>query len=47
MFTEALAIAPAIIGLTVYGTLGLVAMIWSLIRSEPVHVAKKAAASKQ
>jgi len=44
MFTEALALVPAIIGLIVYGTLGLVAMVWSLTRSEPVNVAKKAGA---
>ena len=40
MFIEALAIVPALIGLTVYGTFGIVVMVWLLYRPEPKHVAK-------
>jgi hypothetical protein len=46
MFTESLALVPSMIGLAVYGTLGLVIMIWFLTRTKPLHVSNKTTVSR-
>ena len=47
MFIEAWSLTQALIGLAVYGTMGLVATIWFLTRPKPLRVAHKSASPGQ